>query len=51
MWLTVSGCMVIGLVSGLSLASHSDSGSLLVVCASLCEDGFQPEEISELSKT
>ena len=35
MWLTVSGCMVIGLVSGLSLASHSDSQSFLVVWASL----------------
>ena len=46
-----SGFMVMGLVSGWSLASHSDSGSLLMVCASLCEDGFQPDEISELSKT
>ena len=35
MWLTVSGCMVIGLVSGLSLASHSDSQSFLVAWASL----------------
>ena len=29
-WFTVSGFMVIGLVSGLSLANHSDSGSFLV---------------------
>ena len=29
-WLTVSGCMVMGLVTGLSLANHSDSESFLV---------------------
>ena len=29
-WLAVSGFMVMGLVSGLSLANHSDSGSFLV---------------------
>ena len=29
-WLAVSGFMVMGLVSGLSLAHHSDSGSFLV---------------------
>ena len=40
-WLTVSGFMVMGLVSGLSLASHSDSGSFLVACASLSQDGLQ----------
>ena len=34
-WLAVSRCLVIGLVSRLSLASHSDSGSFLVACASL----------------
>ena len=32
-WLTVLGYMVMGLVSGLSLANHSDSESLLVVHA------------------
>ena len=32
-WLTVSGFMVMGLVSGLSLANHSDSESSLVVHA------------------
>ena len=30
MWLAVSGFMIMGLVSGLSLANHSDSGSFLV---------------------
>ena len=39
MWLTVSGFMVIGLVSGLSLASHSDSESFLMAHASLSQDG------------
>ena len=38
-WLTVSGCMVMGLVSGLSLASHSNSESFLVAHASLSQDG------------
>ena len=40
-WLAVSGFMVIGLVSGLSLANHSDPGSFLVARASLSQDGFQ----------
>ena len=31
-WLEVLGFMVMGLVSELSLANHSDSKSLLVVC-------------------
>ena len=35
LWLAVSGFLVIELVSGLSLASHSDSWSFLVVCPSL----------------
>ena len=39
-WLAVSGFMVMGLVSGLSLANHSDSESCLVVHASLSQDGF-----------
>ena len=34
-WLAVSGFMVIGLVSGLSLASHSALGSFLGAHASL----------------
>ena len=33
--------MVMGLVSGLSLASHSDSGSFLVAHALLSQDGCQ----------
>ena len=40
-WLAVSGFMVMGLVSGLSLANHSDSRSFLVVHTSLSQDGFQ----------
>ena len=40
MWLTVSGFMVIGLVSCLSLASHSELGSFLGAHASLSQDGF-----------
>lgn len=40
-WLTVSGFMVIGLVSGVSLASHSELGSFLGAHESLHQDGFQ----------
>ena len=40
-WLEVSGFMMMGLVSRLSLANHSDSGSFLVVHVSLSQDGFQ----------
>ena len=39
-WLAVLGFMVMGLVSGLSLANHFDSGSFLM-CALLSQDGFQ----------
>ena len=38
-WLAVSGFMVMGLVSGWSLANHSHSGSFLVVHVSLSQDG------------
>ena len=41
MWLAVSGFMVMGLVSGLSLASHSDSGPFLVLHPLLSQDGRQ----------
>ena len=41
MWLPVSGFMVMGLVSRLSLANHSDSESFLVVHALLSCDGGQ----------
>ena len=40
-WLALSGFTVMGLVSGLSLANHSDSGSFLVASASFNQDGFQ----------
>ena len=35
LWLVVLGFMVMGFVSTLFLATHSDSGSFLVACASL----------------
>ena len=41
MWLTVLGFMVMGLVSRLSLANHSDSESFLVVHALFSQDGCQ----------
>ena len=41
MWLRVSGFMVMGLVSRLSSANHSDSESFLVVSVLLSQDGFQ----------
>ena len=41
MWLAVSGFIVMGLVSGLSLANHSDSESFLVTHALLSQDGCQ----------
>ena len=43
MWFTVSGFMVMGLVSGLSLANPSDSQSFLVVHALLRQTGCQWE--------
>ena len=50
-WLTVSGFMVMGLVSGLSLANHSDSASFLVAHASLSQDGFQWGGFWEVGRT
>ena len=41
MWLVVSGFTVMGLVSGLSLAKHSDSGSFLVAHTLLSQGGCQ----------
>ena len=38
-----SGFMVMGLVSGLSLANHSDSGSFLGAYTLLSQDGCQQE--------
>ena len=50
-WLTVSGFMVMGLVSRLSLANHCDSGSILVVHASLSQGGFQRGGFWEVGRT
>ena len=47
-WLAVSGVMVMGLVSGLSLANHSDSESFLVVHALFSQDGRQWEGFWEV---
>ena len=46
----VSGFMVMGLVSGLSLANYSDSGSFLVVHALFSQDGCQREGFWEVVK-
>ena len=51
MWLTVLGFMVMELVSGLSLANHSDSGSFLVACALFSQDGLQREGFWEVGRT
>ena len=51
MWLAVSGFMVRGLVSGLSLANHSDSVSFLVVHALLDQDGLQQGGFWEVGRT
>ena len=40
-WVAVPGFMVMGLVSGLSLANPSDSGCFLVAYAMLSQDGRQ----------
>ena len=48
MWLAVSGFMVMGLVSRLSLANHSDSESFLVVNALFSQDGCQREGFWEV---
>ena len=50
-WLVVSGFMVIGLLSRLSLASHSDSGSFLVLFSLLVQDRFQWEGFWEIGRT
>ena len=48
MWLAVLGFMTMGLVSGLSLANHSDSQSLLVAEALLSKDRYQCEGFWEV---
>ena len=47
-WLAVSGFMVMGLVSGSSLANHSDSESFPVVHALFSQDGCQGEGFWEV---
>ena len=47
-WLAVSGFRLMGLVSGLSLANHSDSESFLVVHALFSQDGCQREGFWEV---
>ena len=49
--LTVSGFMVIGLVSDLSLASHSELGYFLRAHASLSQAGFQRGESWGVGRT
>ena len=51
MWLAVSSFMVMGLVSGLSLANHSDSESFLVVHTLFSQDGCQQEGFLEVVKS
>ena len=51
MWLTVLGFTVMGLVSGLSLANHADSGSLPVAHTSLRQDEFQRGGFWEVGRT
>ena len=48
MGLKVSGFMVMGLVSWLSLGNHSDSESFLVVRALFSQDGCQREGFWEV---
>ena len=48
MWLAVSGFMVMGLVSELSLANHSDSESFLVVHTLFSQEGCQREGFWEV---
>lgn len=48
MWLKVSGLMVMGLVACLSLASHLDSGSFLMVHTALSQHGTSKENSGRL---
>ena len=48
-WLAVLDFMVMGLVSRLSLANHSDSGSSLVVHTLFSQDGCQREGFWEVA--
>ena len=49
-WLAVSGVMLMGLVSGRSLANHSNSGSFLMAHASLSQDGCWREGFWEVGR-
>ena len=44
MWLAVLGLMVMGLVSGVPLANHSDSESFPVVHALFSQDGCKKKD-------
>lgn len=48
MWLTGFDFMVIGLVSGLYVANHFNSGSFLESCPSFSQDGFSEEDSGKL---
>ena len=48
MWLTVLAFMVMGLISGLSLANCSDSGCFLGAHTWLSQDGCQQERFWEV---
>ena len=48
MWLAVSGFMMMGFISGLSSANHSDSESFLVMHALFSQDGYQREGFWEV---
>ena len=50
MWLTVLGFVVMGLVSGLSQAYHSDLESFLVACTWLSLDGIQQEGFWQINR-
>ena len=51
MWLTTSGFMVVGLVSRLSLANHSNLRSFLVVLVLLSQDGIHLGGFWEVGRT
>ena len=48
MWLTALGFMLVELVSRLSLANHSDSGSFLVVCTPFSQGDSSEEDSGRL---
>ena len=50
-WLAAPGFPGMGLVSWLSLAPHSDSGSFSLVCSWLSQDGFQQDAFWEVGRT